>query len=127
MDGLDVTKRASSLKRDRSIPDIWVLPAVGERPVRSLTRADVQGLVNTWTTKRAPNTVGRMYGTLRAVLAYAEDAELIARNPCRRIRLPKADLIDRPQLDAEQLSDLADQLERDQATMMLTAALLGLR
>lgn len=123
----DATKRATSLARDRSNLRIWVLPAVGHRPVRSITRADVQGLVNRWTAERSASTVGRIYGTLRAVLAYAEDDELIARNPCRRIRLPKAHLVDRPQLGPERLSDLAEQLDTSQALMMWTAATLGLR
>ncbi len=120
----DATKRASSLARDRSNLRIWVLPAIGDRPVRSITRADVQGLVNRWTAVRSASTVGRIYGTLRAVLAYAEDDELIARNPCRRVRLPKAHLVDRPQLGPDRL---AEQLDASQALMMWTAATLGLR
>ena len=31
----------------------------------------------------------RMYAVLRALMSYAEDSEIIARSPCRRIRLPQ--------------------------------------
>jgi integrase len=67
-----------------------------------------------------------MYSTLRALFNYAEAAEVIARSPCRHIRLPAAELVDRPTLDASQLAAVASGL-RDHAAMVWLGAVLGLR
>jgi integrase len=123
----DGTKRASSLDRDRRILDGHVLPTLGKKAVGSVSRADVQRLVKGWTATHAPSSVARMYSALRAMFSYAVASDLIVRNPCRDIRLPRVDLVDRPSLDAEQLCDLAAALGPDQATMMWLGAVVGLR
>ena len=56
----DGTKRASSLARDRSILRVHVLPVFGKKAIGSVSRADLQRIVNSWA-GLAPSTVGRMY------------------------------------------------------------------
>ena len=126
LDG-DSSKRASSAARDRSILSNHVLPAIGSRPVGSVTRADVQRIVNGWARTHAASTVGRMYSATRAVFGYAESAELIARNPCRNIRLPRVALVDRPTLSDDDLDRLAEALGDDQTVFMWLGVVLGLR
>jgi integrase len=123
----DGTKRSSSLARDRSILRTHVMPRLKSKAGRSITRADIQRLVRSWSTTHAPSSVGRMYSCLRAVFSYAVAAEIIAKTPCREIRLPRVDLVDRPSLTPEQLAALADELGDDQAVMMWLGAVLGLR
>jgi integrase len=48
-----------------------------------------------------------MYAVLRALMKYAEDSEVIARSPCRRIRLPQLSPRTAEILDAERLAELA--------------------
>ena len=120
-------KRARSLARDGNILAKHVLPVLGSRRVRSITRDDVQALVNVWANELAPRTVARMYAVVRAVMAHAEDSELIARSPCRKVRLPEADEIRRPILDVEGLERLAVALGADQAVFMWVGVVLGLR
>jgi integrase len=48
-----------------------------------------------------------MYAVLRALFSFAEDSELIARSPCRRIRLPQLSPRLAEILDADALSRLA--------------------
>ncbi|MDQ6840116.1 MAG: site-specific integrase [Actinomycetota bacterium] len=121
------TKRATSAERDRSILACHVLPVLGARQVRSITRRDVQGLVDTLAVSHAPSTVARMFSSLRALLSYAERSEMIARNPTKGVRLPRVPLVSRPVLDADQLSAVADALGPDQAPLMWLGVVLGLR
>jgi integrase len=64
---------------------------------------------------------------MRAMFKYAEDTDRLQRTPCRAIRLPHVRLVDRPELDADHLEALAKALDPDQAAMMWTGAVLGLR
>jgi integrase len=95
--------------------------------VASLTRADIQLLVDGWAAQLSPSTVARMYSTLRALLNYAEAANLILRSPCRRIRIPQVRLTDRPVLKPEELERLAAHLGPTHAPLMWLGAVLGLR
>jgi len=83
-------KRASSVERDRAILMNHVYPSLGDRPLASITRADVQAIVDSWAAKQSPSTVGRQYSCFRAVFGYAEAAELMTKpSPCGRwIRTP---------------------------------------
>jgi integrase len=125
----DGTKQRSSRARDRSILDRHLLPPpLGTSAIGSVTRADVQLLVKGWAKTHQPSTVGRMYSTMRAVFSYAVASDYIAKSPCRRdIPLPRVDLVERPELDADQLEELAEKLGPDQAVMMWIGVVLGLR
>jgi integrase len=123
----DPAKRHSSAARDRSILDRHVLSSLGSKPVGSVTPADLQKLVNAWSTSYAPSTVGRHYSCMRAMFSYAEAAEIIVRSPCRNIRLPHVDLVDRPVVSPAVLEQLADTLGPNTAPMMWLGAVLGLR
>ena len=77
------------------------------RLVRSaeLTCNDV---VNEWTSSHASASTVRMYAVLRALMSYAEDSEIIARSPCRRVRLPRISPRVADILDADRLAMLAN-------------------
>jgi integrase len=120
-------KRAGSITRDQGIINKHLLPSLGSRAVGSITKADVQSLVDGWKDKQAPSTIGRQYSCLRALMAWAEASEYIVRSPCRDIRLPRTRLVDRPALDAKQLGIVAKALGADQAPMMWLGAVLGFR
>jgi integrase len=120
-------KRPGSIARDRGIIEHHLNPNLGTRAVGSITKADVQSLVDKWKADLAPSTIGRQYSCLRALLGWAEASEYIVRTPCRDIRLPSVRLVDRPELSAKQLTSLARALGADQAAMMWMGAVLGLR
>ena len=119
-------KRPRTLDRDREIVGAAAAALGPSRRVVSVTRADVQRLVDIWRAELAPSTVRRMYSAVRAMFNYAEAAELIARSPCRHIRLPAAELVDRPALEVDQLAAVADGLG-DHGPMVWLGAALGLR
>ena len=124
----DPTKRGPGLARDESIIRNHLLPAIGDRPLGSITPRDVQVLVIAWTKRSAPNTVKRQYGVLTAILNYAVDSDLIARSPARGVRMP-AQLGTRSchVVTAEELAALADALGEAYAPMAYVGAVLGLR
>lgn len=119
------SKRPGSVARDRSILDNHILPLLGGRPIGRVTRADVQQLVNDWAARFSPATAVRQYACLRALFSYAETSELIARSPCRNIRVPQAHPRDSKILDTEEIQALAEAL--GPSSPMLYLALLGLR
>lgn len=119
------TKRAGSIARDQNILNTHILPVLGNRGVGSVTRAEVQQLVNDWVAHAAASTVVRQYACLRALFSYAEECELIPRSPCRNIRVPEAHPRDSLILDDAQIAKLGDALGRYRP--MLYLALLGLR
>lgn len=120
-------KRASGLARDESIVSRHLLPVLGRRPVSSITPSDVQTLVTAWASEAAPRTVHRQYGVLRAILNAAVNLDLLARTPCRGVKLPTVDQVDCHIVTSEELGALAEALGPGLATMAYLAAVLGLR
>jgi integrase len=103
-------KRGGSRDRDEQVVNGHIVPALGERPVGSLTPADVQGLVNRWAAARAPRTVRREYAVLRAILNYALRLDMVGRSPCRGINLPEVTPLRRHVVSAVEVARLADGL-----------------
>jgi integrase len=68
-----------------------------------------------------------MFGVLRAVFTFAVDDELIARSPCRGVKLPAVEELHRPSVSADAVVVLAEALGVDYAPMAYLGAALGLR
>ena len=49
-------KRGSTYARDETIIRVHLVPVLGDRQLRTITRADVVGLVHAWTKEHAPRT-----------------------------------------------------------------------
>lgn len=120
-------KRASTLARDRSAITKHLVPAVGKLRIRQITSKHVEEIVRVLAEKWSPRHTARVYGVLRAVLNYAVDRDIIARSPCRSIKLPRADRAAVHVFTPDELATLAYELGPDQAPMMWLGALLGLR
>ena len=60
-----------------------------------------------------------MYAVVRARFNFAEDSELIARSPCRRIRLPQTTPRTAEILDANGLARLSDAVGANGAMVYL--------
>lgn len=120
-------KRDSTWVRDEVVLRGQLLPRFGSMSVSRIDKASVQQWVNERSKERAARTVKREYGVLRAVLAFAVDRDLMARSPCRRIKLPKVQPVIRPVATAEGLEALADELGENLGPMVYVGAALGLR
>jgi len=120
-------KKGSTRARDTSVVNVYILPLLGKYPIGDVTPADVQRLVNTWSTRLGARSIRRHYAVLSAIMTYALDTDRIVRSPCRRIRLPEPEPVRQMAVTPEQLHGLADAAGADTSAMVYLAAVLGLR
>jgi integrase len=66
-----------------------ILPMLGNRPLASVTRSEVQAWVKSRSEVLAPSTTAIVYAVLRMVFRAAVADRIIAVSPCERIALPK--------------------------------------
>ncbi|MFE2558897.1 tyrosine-type recombinase/integrase [Streptomyces sp. NPDC059352] len=116
---------------DRSLKR-HILPTFGDREIGAIKKADVQDWVTERAAVLAPSTLEVVYGTLRAVFAWAV-GEYIPVSPCDsrgradRVRLPSKTAKEVVPLSTAQVSALLDAApDRYRAAILLTAA-SGLR
>lgn len=119
-------KRPSSKARDDITLRRHLLPRFGPIAIGRIRPTDVQGWINHHAEERAPRTVQRDFGVLRAVIRYAAANQIIGRSPCTGAKLPRAERLDRPILTAEQLARLVHELG-DHGLMAHLGAVLGFR
>lgn len=119
-------KRPSTMARDDVTLRRHLVPALGDKPIGRITPADVRALVTTWLRQRKPSSVSRDYRTLAAICRFAVDQDLIARSPCRGIKVPTGAHRSVHVVDAEELARLAKAMGVF-GPMAYIAAVLGLR
>jgi integrase len=119
-------KRPATLARDEVELRLHIIPALGSRPIGGISPSDVETLVVVWSKSAEPRTVARRYGVLRAVMNYAVSRDLIGRSPCRGIRLPEAQPLDRELPTADEVAALAGAMGR-YGGMAYLGVVLGLR
>jgi integrase len=119
-------KKPASIARDRQALDAF-LPMLGALPVRTITPMHVQAAVDARAQAVAAATMVRDFAPLRALLAAAVDADLLARSPARRTALPRVVPPERPSLAPEALVELVEQTPSIYKALVLTAGVLGLR
>lgn len=110
----ETRKKASSIKNDRRIIDVHILPAIGARKVPSVTRADVAALHHAL--RRTPYEANRMLALLSKMFGLAERWNLRpdGSNPAKNIdryREPKRERY----LTGEEIGRLWRVLESDDA------------
>jgi integrase len=123
----DPGKSEGGRARDEGILRNHLYPSFDKRSVGSINPRDVQGLVSRWSRGRAARTVSRQYDVLRAIFNFAVDSDVLARSPCRNIKLPKPSVARRTVLDKRQLAELADAVGEAYRPMVYAGAMLGLR
>jgi integrase len=121
-------KRATTLARDQTVNEKHFLPTLGNRRLASIRPLDVQKVVAAMTAELAPRTVRTNYGVLRAIMNAAVANDLIARSPCRNVRLPEIrDVRVRVNFsDVGELHRLADEMKAEYRPAVYLGA-LGLR
>ena len=119
-------KRSSSWARDESVLRVHLLPHLARRKIGSVRSADIRKRVAEWTNTKAPRTVKRNYGVLRAIFAFAVESEYIGASPCRGIKLPTAEPVECHVVDAKELARLAEALQHNGLIVYL-GAVLGMR
>lgn len=68
----------------------YALPAFGNMPIGKIRAANIQGIVSDMRENGlAPGTIKRNIVAVHSVFRYAYKAEIIERDPCDRVQLPK--------------------------------------
>ena len=94
----------------------------------SLTPTDVQGFVAHLEDKGlAASTTRQAYLLVAGVLASALESDLIARSPCRGIKLPPKSQTEMRFLTADEVADVAKAIDPRYRALALTAAYTGCR
>ncbi len=104
---------------------VHVLPVLGDRPLASLRRSDVQTFVGSL--RLAPSTVATVHQHLRTVLGAAVEDGRIVRNPAVGVRLPEVVQAPIVPLTPEQVWALADAAPSSLRAAVVLGAGLGLR
>ncbi len=120
-------KRPTTLARDTTIVRVHLLPMLGSMRIDQLRPSDVKSTVDAMANRGlAPRTVRTNFGVLRAILSWAVEDDLIARSPCRGIRLPEVARAAKRTASAEDILRLVDAMPTDYRVAVLLGA-LGLR
>ncbi len=129
------TKRKTTLARDRSVVRVHLLPVLGPVHLGDLRPSHIRACVDRMVDRGlAPKTVQTDYGVLRAICSWAVEDDLLARTPCRGIRLPELSKATKRNALAADVLRLADAMPTDYrvavflgATGLRLAEMVGLR
>ncbi|NNM74789.1 tyrosine-type recombinase/integrase [Enterovirga aerilata] len=110
----------------------YVLPAIGDKPLRSITAADIQALYDDLLTRLSPRTVRHIHARLKPAFEDALIEGLISSNPFngKRVRPPRADetkIETLSQADIGRLVMCVDQKHPTVAPIIRFAVATGLR
>jgi integrase len=105
-----------------------VLPYFGDRRLDSVVPTDVQGFVaHLEENGLSPSTIRIAYLIVAGLFSSALDSDLIARTPCRGIKLPPRRHTEMRFLNAEQVAQVAEAIDAPYRALVLTAAYTGCR
>jgi len=122
-----VHKRATTLSQDHHRLRKHILPVFGDLALVAIKPLDVRRFVEQLNTKLAPSTVRTVYGTLRAILTAAVDADLLAVSPCRGVKLPAKRPTEKRVLTVEELHKLANAMPEELRPIVYLAAVSSMR
>jgi integrase len=105
-----------------------ILPALGEKPLRDIRRADVQKLIDDIHTQDLSwQTCKHVAAVVHKLFAFAEQEELYTGvNPAKYVALPPKKVKEQHVPTPEELSELLGNLHGELKWMVLTSALTGL-
>jgi integrase len=120
--------RPSTTARDRSYFNSMVLPRFGTTPLAAIKQRDVQAWVADLRARGfAPATVVKAYQLLGRTMTAAVNADMIARSPCRAVRLPKVEREEMRFLTPAEVARLASVINSRYRALVLVGAYGGLR
>jgi integrase len=120
--------RPSTRARDRSYFDSLILPRFGTTPLAAIRQRDVQAWVADLSARGfAPATVVKAYQLLGRTMTAAVNADMLARSPCRAVRLPRVEREEMRFLTPAEVARLADVIDPRYRALVLVGAYGGLR
>jgi integrase len=120
--------RASTRESEASLLRNHVLPYFGTKRLGAVAPNDVQQFVASLQEKGlSPATIRLAYMIVQGMFSTAVESDLIPRSPCRGIKLPQSLPTEMRFLTTEEVSLLADAIDRQYRAFILTAAYTGCR
>jgi integrase len=99
-----VRYRPKTTSNNLSQARLHILPVLGDRIISTLVPSDVQRMADRMTAQGyAAQSVANVVHILSVVLEVATADGIIARNPCRHVRLPKRDVAPLPSMTIEEV------------------------
>jgi integrase len=120
----------STYARDESVMNQHVLSAWGATQLRFITTERIKGWIADMSEDGlSPATVAKAVQLARMVLEEAVEERALHKNPFRskRIKLPKPEKLDQHPLTISEVYALADEIDPHYRTLILTAAMTGMR
>ena len=106
---------------------LHLLPRLGDRPMASVRRSDVQAMVKALSGRLAAGTVRNVYDVTARVFSAAVEDRVIASSPCRRILLPRVEDQEVEPATVEQVTALAGAVTARYRALVVLLAGSGLR
>jgi integrase len=120
--------RPSTRARDKLLLERFILPRFGRRQLAAIGQLEVRTWVADLTAQGlAPATVAKCYQVLGKLMAAAVDTGLLARSPCRAIKLPRVEREPPRFLSPAEVARLAEAIDPRYRALVLVAAYGGLR
>jgi integrase len=121
-------RRESTRARDASYLKNLVLPTFGDVEIAAVHPNNIRvWIADLQDQGYAPATIAKAYQILSRAFRVAVSDGLIARTPCREIKLPKNDRDEKRFLTAAEAEDLANAIDPRYRALVLTATYTGLR
>jgi integrase len=119
--------RPSTASQCESYLRLHAYPTLGDRPLASIRRGEIQGWVKDRSTVLAPGSVEIVYRWVATIFKAAVGDRLIAASPCTRINLPKGDRGEVQPLEVSAVEALATTVQERYRALIVFAAGTGLR
>jgi integrase len=119
--------RPSTVEGVEVILRVHIFPAFEHRPVAQVRSSEVQAWVTGLAQELAPSTVATVFGKLAGIFASAVDDGLIARTPCKGVRLPRKDGGEVVPMDPAEVRAMVDATPPRYRALLVLLAGTGLR
>jgi len=108
-----------------TILDHHLLPSFGNRPIGTITKADVQRFISEL--DRQPATKRNILRVLSPVMTYALEERLVLVNPCLKVKTGPIGKHRVDPLDEQEIAALVEAIHPHYRTFILTAVYTGMR
>lgn len=103
--------KRSSLRSVKSAIKIHIKPSFGDVRANKLKRFDIQQWIDEMALDLSPKSIRNIYSVLHTIMEYAYTFEIIDKNPCENIKLPKKKTTEASFLKKEEIFVLLNSLE----------------
>ena len=121
-------KRETSRIRDISILNKHLIPAIGNRQIKTIKRSDISAMVNTWVTaKLSPATIRRHVAVLSAIFNMAIADDILHKSPTLKVSTPRVDPSHGRAVTPNESALLLSQIPQGHYALVFTMLTTGLR